>query len=127
MVLLEGVKLVHVTCALISGTGFLLRGIWMVRDSALLQAKLTKIAPHVVDTLLLVSAIILASQWGWAALTLPWLLAKIIALLLYIVVGAVALRRGRTKRTRITAWLIALGLFAYIVAVAITKNPFVLG
>ena len=126
MLLMEGVKQVHIVCALLSGSGFIYRGILMLRGSPLLRARLMKIAPHVVDTVLLISAISLASQWGWAALEMPWLLTKIVALLIYIVLGAIALRRGRTKRVRATAWLAALGVFAYIVAVAITKNPLVL-
>ena len=127
MLLMEGVKSVHIACALVSGGGFFFRGILMLRGSPFLQVKWITITPHVVDTLLLVSAIVLASQWGWAALTMPWLLAKIVALLLYIGVGMVALRRGRTMVVRVYAWVIALGLFGYIVAVALTKNPLVLG
>jgi len=126
MLVQETVKQVHVASALLSGCGFFIRGIWMMWDSPLLQARLTKIAPHVLDTVLLVSAIVLASQWGWAALEMPWLLAKIVALLLYIVLGTLALKRGRTKTVRMVAWLAALGVFAYIVAVALTKTPLVL-
>lgn len=127
MLLMEGVKQVHVVCALVSGCGFFVRGILMMRDSAVLQMRLIKITPHIVDTVLLISAIILASQWGWAALTMPWLLAKITALLLYIVLGTLALRRGKTKAIRISAWIAALVVFAYIVSVAITRSPLVLG
>mgnify|MGYP002267016457 CR=1 FL=1 len=125
MLLMEGVKLVHITCALVSGGGFFFRGILMMRGSALLQSRLIKITPHVIDTVLLISAIILASQWGWQALSMPWLFAKIIALLAYIALGTVALKRGRSKVVRIAAWLAALGVFLYILAVAVTKTPFV--
>lgn len=118
--------MVHIGCALLSGGGFFFRGILMMRGSDLLHARLIKLAPHVVDTVLLASAIILASQWGWAALEMPWLIAKIVALLFYIVIGSVALRRGKTKSVRVSAWVIALLVFAYIVAVAVTKNPGVL-
>lgn len=125
MLVVEVVKQVHVASALLSGCGFFLRGLWMMRESPLLQARLTKIAPHVLDTVLLVSAIVLASKWGWAALEMPWLLAKIVALLLYIVLGTLALKRGRTKTVRMVAWLAALGVFVYIVMVALTKTPYV--
>lgn len=127
MLSFEAVKQVHVACALLSGGGFFARGILMMRESTLLKMRLLKIAPHVVDTVLLVTAIILASQWGWSALEMPWLLTKIGALLLYIFLGVVALRRGRTKQARILAWFAAMGVFVYIVVVAITKSPFVLG
>lgn len=120
---MEQVKLLHVACALLSISGFVARGLLMLLDSHWLQARLVKIAPHVVDTVLLISAIVLASQWGWAALQMPWLLAKIIALLAYIGLGSVALRAGRPKVIRVSAWLGALLTVAYIVAVAVTKEP----
>lgn len=120
---MDTIKWVHVSCAVLSGSGFFLRGILMMRDSPWLRARSVKVAPHLVDTLLLISAIALASQWGWAALQMPWLLAKIVALLVYIALGVVALRAGRTRVLRITAWYAALLVFAYIVAVALSKNP----
>jgi uncharacterized membrane protein SirB2 len=120
---MEAVKWLHVSCALLSGAGFFFRGVLMLRESVWLQARPVKIVPHVVDTVLLASAILLASQWGWAALQMPWLLAKIIALLVYISLGMVALRAGRTKTQRVWAWCAALSVFAYIVAVALSKNP----
>ena len=120
---METIKWLHVSFAALSGSGFFARGILMLRDSPWLRARVVKIIPHVVDTLLLLSAIVLASQWGWAALQLPWLLAKIAALLVYITLGFVALRAGRQKVVRITAWVVAMFVFAYIVAVAVRKNP----
>jgi uncharacterized membrane protein SirB2 len=123
MLVMEVVKRVHVACVLLSGGGFFVRGILMMQESVLQQARVMKIAPHVVDSLLLMSAIALASQWGWAALQLPWLVTKIVALLLYIGLGMLALRRGRTKTVRVSAWLAAMAVFIYIVAVAVTKNP----
>jgi len=123
--MIEGIKWLHVVCALLSGGGFFIRGILMIRESAWLQMRMVRIAPHVVDTLLLLSAIALASQWGWAALQLPWLLAKIVALLVYIGLGVMALRAGLSKRVRVWAWLAALLVFAYIITVAVSKTPLV--
>jgi uncharacterized membrane protein SirB2 len=119
------VKIIHVVCALLSISGFVGRGILMIKESVLLRARWLRITPHVVDTLLLVSAIVLASQWGLAAFDMPWLWAKVIALLLYIALGVVALRAGRTKAVRVSAWAAAIVVFAYIVSVAISKNPLV--
>jgi len=123
--MMESIKWLHVACAVLSGGGFFIRGILMMRESVWLQARMVKIAPHVVDTVLLASAIILASQWGWAALQLPWLLAKIVALLAYIGLGVVALRAGRNKQVRVLAWLAAMLVFVYIITVAMSKNPLV--
>ncbi len=95
----------------------------MLRDSPSLQQRWVKIAPHTVDTVLLASAIALAWQLGISPLAAPWLAAKIVALLLYIVLGTVALKRGKTKRIRLLAWLAAQGVFFYIVSVAVTHDP----
>lgn len=117
------VKTIHVACALLSISGFVGRGLLMIKDSPMLAARWVKVSPHFIDTALLVSALLLASQWGWAALEMPWLMAKIIALLVYIWLGMLALKPGRSRSVRMTAWLAAILIFAYIVAVAVTKNP----
>ncbi len=121
------IKTIHIVCALLSISGFVGRGILMIKGSPLLTARWVKVSPHIIDTVLLVSAIMLASQWGWSALQMPWLLAKIMALLLYIVLGSLALRPGRPQSIRISAWLAAIITFAYIVSVAVTKNALVFG
>lgn len=119
---MEWIKIIHVSCVALSFSGFFLRGIWMIRDSILLEHRLVKTFPHVIDTLLLTSAIILAVQWRISPLEHTWLLAKIIALLVYILLGMVALRHGRSIRVRVIAWLFGLLTFLYIVSVATTKS-----
>jgi uncharacterized membrane protein SirB2 len=79
-----------------------------------------------VDTVLLASAIALAVLLKQYPLVHPWLTAKVAGLLLYIVLGMVALRYGTTRRIRIGAWLMAQGVFAYVVAVAFTRNPIII-
>jgi uncharacterized membrane protein SirB2 len=113
-------KYLHVTCVALSYALFFLRGVWMLRGS---PARWAKVVPHLVDSVLLVSAVALAVQLGISPLTAPWLLAKIIALLLYIALGAVALRRGPAQRFRLAAWLAAQAVFFYIVSVAVTHDP----
>lgn len=95
----------------------------MLHDSPVLQQRWVRIAPHTVDSVLLASAIALAWQLGISPLTHPWLAAKIVALLLYIVIGTFALKRGKTKHNRMIAWLTAQLVFFYIVSVAVTHNP----
>jgi len=113
-------KYLHVTCVALSYALFFLRGVWMLRGW---PARRAKVVPHLVDSVLLVSAVALAVQLGISPLTAPWLLAKIIALLLYIALGAVALRRGPAQRFRLAAWLAAQAVFFYIVSVAVTHDP----
>jgi uncharacterized membrane protein SirB2 len=118
-------KHIHMTFAVLSGALFLVRGLWMLADSGYLQRRWVKIAPHVIDTLLLASAVGLAvwsSQYPGQS---PWLTAKLVALVAYIGLGTVALKRGRTRAVRTLAFAGALACFAYILAVAVTKNPLV--
>jgi uncharacterized membrane protein SirB2 len=120
----QSLKHFHMGCAALSGSFFLLRGVWMMRASGMLQRRWVRVAPHVVDTLLLASAIGLAVWSHQYPGQQPWLTAKVLALLGYIVLGSVALKRGRTKTQRQAAFAAALALFAYIVSVAVTKRPF---
>jgi uncharacterized membrane protein SirB2 len=113
----------HMTCAAFSGALFLVRGAWMLAGSPWLQRRWVKTVPHVADSLLLASAIGLAAWSRQYPGQAPWLTAKIVALVAYIVLGAVALKYGRTKAVRTVALAGALLTFAYIVAVAVTKNP----
>ena len=116
------VKTIHLSCVFLSFVGFFIRGIWMMRDSKCLNLPLVRIAPHIIDTFLLVSAIILVVQMRISPLEHSWLMAKIIALLMYIGIGTVALKRGRSKQVRVFAWLLGLATFMYIVSVAFTKS-----
>lgn len=116
------VKLVHQGCAALSLALFVLRGAWRVRAPENLQRGWVRVVPHAIDTLLLGSALWLAWQLGRDG-TSGWLAAKVVALLAYIGLGMVALRRGKTLRTRCVAFAAALAVFGYIVAVALTKSP----
>lgn len=118
-------KHLHVTFVALSGLLFLVRGVWMLSGSSRLQQRWVKIAPHVVDTLLLASAIGLAVWSHQYPGRMPWLTAKVVALVAYIMLGTIALKRGRSKGVRTAAFVGALACFGYIVAVAVTKNPLV--
>jgi len=120
-------KMVHVACVSASYALFLLRGIWMIRGSAWLQRRWVRIVPHLVDTVLLASAIALAVTIGQYPLTDGWLTAKVAGLLVYIVLGSIALKRGRTRGVRVASWIAAQAVFFYIVAVAVTRHPLVFG
>ena len=115
-------KYIHVITAIISIAGFITRGIWMMLSSVMLQQRWVKIAPHINDTLLLASAIALVfitSQYPGPA---AWINAKIIALVVYIVLGIIALKPSRPMGVRIIAWCLAILTFAYIVLVALGKS-----
>ena len=120
-------KYLHVFCVLLSGAGFALRGVWMLQGSPMLAHRWVSIAPHIVDTALLVSAIALAVTTRQYPLAHGWLTAKVLGLVAYIVLGTVALKRGRTPGIRLAAFCGALAVFAYIVAVAMTKSALPFG
>jgi len=116
-------KAIHVSCAAGSFILFFLRGIWSFNGSPIMLQRWTKVVPHVVDTLLLVSALALAYTIQQYPFVDAWLTAKVFGLLLYITLGSVALKYGKSKTVRIAAWLAALGVFVYIVLVAASHNP----
>lgn len=117
------IKHFHMACAASSGCLFLLRGYWMISNPILLQRRWVRIVPHLVDTLLLISAtvlVILSRQYPFVE---PWLTAKVMALVLYVILGTIALKKGKTKTVRVIAFIAAIAAFAYIGTVAITKLP----
>lgn len=116
-------KMIHVASVILSYLLFTLRGAWMIQGSSALQRRWVKIVPHVVDTVLLTSAIALVMTIQQDPLNNSWLSAKVAGLLLYIGLGMVALKHGKTRKVKITAWIAAQGVFFYIVLVALTKNP----
>ena len=118
----QSVKDLHVGAAALSIVLFIVRIGWMMGSPQRLRQRWVKVVPHVIDTVLLASALWLAWQLG-ADGTRGWLAAKIGALVLYIMLGMIALKRGKTRRVRIAAAAAALATFGYIVSVALTKSP----
>lgn len=116
-------KLLHQGSVVLSVSGFAARGIGSLAGAAWMRRRIHRVWPHLVDTLLLVSALVMAWMLQLNPLTTPWLAAKIAGLLLYIALGMVALRAGRPLSLRVGAWLAALLVFGWIVSVALTKDP----
>ena len=116
------IKHLHITLAVVSGSFFLLRGLWMLGESPMLRQRWVRTLPHVVDTLLLASALVLVVWSGQYPFEQNWLTAKVLALVAYIGLGTIALKRGKTPSLRRFALLAALATFAYIVAVALTRQ-----
>jgi uncharacterized membrane protein SirB2 len=116
-------KSIHVASVAASYGLFFLRGIWMIRAPAMLQRAWVGFVPHIVDTVLLGSAIALAFATGQYPFANSWLTAKVTGLFVYIGLGTIALKRGKTRGIRIAAWIAAQAVFGYIVAVALTRRP----
>ncbi len=115
-------KLIHIGTVYITFGLFLARGVWMLLDSPRLQERWVKVVPHLNDTLLLTAAIGMIIVGDLSLTQNPWLIAKISGLLAYILLGAMALKRGETKAQRAAYFIAALAVFGYIIAVAVTKQ-----
>ena len=116
-------KYLHVACVVLSGLGFSLRGWWMLNDSPQLKTRLARVVTHVIDSVLLGSALLMAWQSSQYPFAQGWLTAKFFGLLAYILCGTMALKRARTKGRRVAFLVLALLAYAYVVGVALTRNP----
>ncbi|HEV8690198.1 MAG TPA: SirB2 family protein [Ideonella sp.] len=117
------VKTIHQTAVALSFGGFFARGLASLNGARWVQDRVARTLPHIVDSVLLLSALTLAWMLRINPVDAPWLLAKIIGLLAYIGLGMLALKPGRSAAVRTTAWLAALVTFGWIVSVAMTKSP----
>jgi uncharacterized membrane protein SirB2 len=120
--MLQTLTTIHLITVAITLSGFLLRGIWMLQDSANLKRPIVRILPHVNDTILLVSAVWAGALINQYPFFNSWLTAKLMGTLVYIVFGAIALTYGRTRTQRVVAFAAALVAFAYIVSVSVCRS-----
>lgn len=116
-------KHLHLTAVVLSFTLFVLRGVWMLIDSPRLRRPWVRVVPHVIDTVLLASALGLVAILHQYPFVHGWLTAKVAALVVYIVLGSIALKRRSSKPVRAAAWIAALAVFGYIVSVALSRSP----
>ncbi len=119
-------KHLHTTLATLTLLVFLLRGAWAMMGSAMLDKKWAKITPHVIYTLLLISAFGVAwLGWGYPQVMHGWITAKLIGLVAFIAAGVMAFRPSGGKRLRLDMFALALVIYGYLVAVALTKSAFI--
>jgi len=114
---------VHIACAILTITLFVLRGGLMLADSPWQQNVVLRYLPHAVDTVLLTTALMLTTVIHQFPFSVDWLTAKVVLLVAYIVLGSIALKRGRTKTIRVAAFVAALATVAYLVTVARAHHP----
>lgn len=115
-------KHIHLTFVFLSLLAFFVRGLWLFMNSSMLTKKWVKILPHIISTILLISGIVLAVHLGMSPGSQPWLMAKIIGLVVYIALGVAAFKVPNPTARKLL-WVIALIVFAYMVSVAMSKNP----
>lgn len=112
----------HVTCVVLSGSLFFARGCLMLGGLPLANHKVVKRFSYVIDTTLLAAAIALTLIIHQYPFVQAWLTVKVLLLVVYIVLGVFALRRGRTRAMRAGFFVAALAVFGFIVSVALTHQ-----
>lgn len=118
----EILKHTHLTAIVISFLLFFVRGNLMMRDSGKAKHKVFLIAPHIVNLILIASGISLAVLLHFNPANQPWLAVKLVALVIYIALGILTFKHPKLQ-TRKILWLVSLVVFAFIVSVAVSKNP----
>jgi len=119
------VKQLHVALAVLTAVSFCLRAYWMLARSPHLTASWSRWLPHVIDALLFLTGLSMAIGLSLSPQAHPWLAIKLVAIVVYVVIGSIALKRGRTYRQRVLALLLSLPVLAYIYAVALHHDPWV--
>jgi len=117
------IRTFHETSVALSVTGFALRGAAGLAGAGWVRGRVARTLPHVIDTALLTSALMLVTMLRLNPFATPWLLAKLCGLAAYIGLGVVALRPTVARPVRTAAWLAALAVVGWIVSVAFTKTP----
>lgn len=112
------IKDIHVGFAALTLLSFSIRVYWMYNGSLLLQKRMVRIVPHIIDTILLLSGLAMAIMYYGAFYRRPWLMWKLLAVVAYVILGSVALKRGRTRKIRIVAAMCAWSVFVFIIIIA---------
>ena len=113
----------HIGSVILSGSLFFVRGLMRLRGLALANHRSLRLLSYGIDTVLLGAAILLTFIIRQYPLANAWLTVKLVLLLVYIVLGSLALKRARSNRARMLAFIAALATYGSIVSVAVTQNP----
>ena len=125
--LYPGFKHTHMTFVALSVLFFVVRFTLHLRQSPIMDKKFVKIAPHVIDTFLLLSGLILCFSIKQYPFVDPWMTEKIGAVVAYILLATIALKANRNKLFKVFAALGALGWVVYAAKLAVFKQAVLLG
>ncbi len=117
------IKQFHIFVALLSGSIFALRGAFALAGAKWPMASPVKWLSYTVDTSLLTAALMLLTILPWAMFGNGWLLVKVMLVVVYVVLGVFAMRRGRTQRMRAMCYVSALLVFGMIYGIARAHHP----
>lgn len=117
------IKQFHILAALLSGGLFALRGAFALGGARWPMALPVRWLSWSVDTALLTAALMLLTILPGGMFANGWLTTKIVLLVVYVVLGVFALRRAKTQRGRVIAYVAALATFATIYSIARAHHP----
>ena len=117
------IRQLHIATVVFNICFFSLRFYWMLYHPALVQKRWVRRLSQFNDTMLLTAGIAMAVMSRQYPFDTPWLTAKLLVLVLYILLGTMALRLGKTRRQRIFYGVLALLSAGYIVSVALSRTP----
>ena len=117
------IKYVHITSVAASFALFFVRGFWVMRSYPQPQEPWVRILPHLVDGLLVASAIgvfILSPQKGWPG---DWLTVKLALIVLYVGMAQYLFHVARAIVIKALVWLLALLVFLFVTTIAVLHDP----
>ena len=117
------IKAVHIAAVMASGSLFLVRGAAVQLGAAWAMAAPLRYLSYAIDTALLTAALMLATIIHQFPFVQGWLTAKVLLLVVYVVLGSFALKRGRTRAVRTACWISALLVYLFIVSIARAHSP----
>ncbi|WP_129781614.1 SirB2 family protein [Peristeroidobacter soli] len=117
------IKSVHIAAVMASGLLFFLRGASLHAGMTWAMAAPVRYLSYAIDTTLLTAALMLATLLHQYPFVHGWLTVKVVLLVVYIVLGTFALKRGSTRKIRVICWLAALAVYVFIITVARAHNP----
>ena len=117
------IKAVHIAAVILSGLLFLMRGGAVQLGASWAMAAPLRYLSYTIDTVLLTAALMLATIIHQFPFVQGWLTAKVLLLVVYVVLGSFALKRGRTRAVRTSCWIAALLVYLYIISIARAHNP----
>jgi uncharacterized membrane protein SirB2 len=117
------IKFAHIAAVIVSGALFLIRGLALNVGVRWAMTAPVRYLSYAIDTVLLGAALLLAAMLHQYPFVHGWLTVKVLLLIVYIVLGSFALKRGRTRAVRLVCWFVALLLYAYIIGVARAHHP----
>lgn len=116
------IKDIHMSTAFISISFFMLRALWVFKGSQMMKQKWVKILPHINDSILLITAVLLVISVKQYPFVDAWLTAKFFALIVYIGLGMFALKHAKEMKHKVMFFVLSLLTFSYMVGVALTKS-----